>query len=715
MSTVAESIGRVLAGRYRIESVLGTGASAHVFCAWDVTLRRRVAVKMLHPVLASDSAFLRRFRSEAQAAAALTHPHVLAVYDWGEEGGGPFLVMEFLAGGSLRDLLDEGSRLSVSQAAAVGAQASQALAYAHGRGFVHRDIKPANLLFDEEGRLRIADFGLARALAEAAWTEPSGATLGTARYAAPEQALGNRVDGKADVYSLALVLYESVTGLVPFAADTTLSTLMARVGARLPGHDALGPLAKVLEAATVPDPELRLGASQLSKRLDTIASRLPGPEPLPLAGSPAGPGPGPGLAAAVGRSPSAVSPNDSTEHGSEASTEGAEARAQSGQSAQLGGRPEGEERAEGRENGARPEDDTETELFVLASAVGVKIDELKTRKAEDLETLVDEETPQTVTASPAPRSEPPQIHLPSARRGERRWLKVIVATLVVALVLAGLGYGLVRSRVFVPSHRVPSLATLTVKEASDKLRPDHFHLRVTGHEYSPTVASGSVVHQSPRQGVSKKEGLVVSVSLSNGPPPVAVPNLSSITSGGCSAVTSALAPANLHPNCVSQYSMQVPTPGAVIDWNPKGTATEFSTITVEISEGPPIETIPSLDGMSCQAVTSTLQAVGLQTSCVNQYTTDGTPSGQVIAGSWTPSSSAPEGSTVTVQISQGPPPVQVPAVPAGATLPQVETLLANAGLQPGQLYGPVKGVVFATNPSYPSSIPQGSSVNIYTR
>ncbi|MDE3087708.1 MAG: serine/threonine protein kinase, partial [Acidobacteriota bacterium] len=284
MATITDSIGSVLAGRYRIESALGSGASAHVFGAWDVRLHRRVAIKVLHPALAGDSAFLRRFRAEAQAAASLAHPHVLAVHDWGEDDTGPFLVFELCAGGSLRDLLDEGRRLTVTQALRVGAEAAEGLAFAHSRGFVHRDVKPANLLFGEEGRLRVADFGLARALAEAAWTEPAGATVGTARYAAPEQAQGKALDGRADVYSLALVLYEAVTGVVPFAADTTLATLVGRVGARLPGHDALGPLAPVLDMAASPDVDQRLDASSFSDRLLALAADMPAPGPLPLAG-----------------------------------------------------------------------------------------------------------------------------------------------------------------------------------------------------------------------------------------------------------------------------------------------------------------------------------------------------------------------------------------------------------------------------------------------
>ena len=196
---LADRVGRVLGGRFRLVSPIGSGASAHVFLAHDVVLGRRVAVKVLHPALAGDVPFLRRFRAEAQAAATLNHPHITQIFDWGEDDDGPYLVLEYLGGGSLRDMLDAGHRLSPAQAAAVGAQAADALDYAHRRGLVHRDVKPANFLFEEEGRLRIADFGLARALSEAAWTEPIGAMLGTARYASPEQVEGRRVDGRAAV------------------------------------------------------------------------------------------------------------------------------------------------------------------------------------------------------------------------------------------------------------------------------------------------------------------------------------------------------------------------------------------------------------------------------------------------------------------------------------------------------------------------------------
>ena len=167
MSSTVEQVGRVIGGRYRLLAVVGAGASAQVFAADDTRLGRRVAVKLLHPALAGDATFLRKFQAEARLAASLNHRNVLHVYDWGDEDGIPYLVLEYLGGGSLRSLLDTGRLLSPQQAAAIGAEAAHGLAYAHRRGLVHRDIKPANLLFDDDGRLLVADFGLARALAEA--------------------------------------------------------------------------------------------------------------------------------------------------------------------------------------------------------------------------------------------------------------------------------------------------------------------------------------------------------------------------------------------------------------------------------------------------------------------------------------------------------------------------------------------------------------------
>jgi serine/threonine-protein kinase len=279
-----DQIGRVLAGRYRLLAPIGAGASAQVYLAEDTRLRRRVAIKVLHESYADDDAFIRRFRSEAQIAAGLNHPNLLAVYDWGDEDV-PFLVTEFIGGGSLRAMLDKGRRLSVSQATLIGLEAARGLDHAHRQGLVHRDLKPANLLFGDDERLRIADFGLARALADAAVTEPAGAVLGTARYASPEQAQGRSLSGRSDVYSLALVLIEAVTGEVPFSVDTTIGTLMARVSDPIPVDERLGVLRPVLRAAGAVDPEERPDAARMATQLLNATEQLDPPAKLPLAGA----------------------------------------------------------------------------------------------------------------------------------------------------------------------------------------------------------------------------------------------------------------------------------------------------------------------------------------------------------------------------------------------------------------------------------------------
>ena len=256
----------------------------------DTSLNRKVAVKVLHRQLSSDPKFLERFRSEAQAAAALSHPNVMAVHDWGDDTatgeGVPFLVMELLAGGSLRAMLDTDLVFSPSQAIQTGLDACRGLNYAHGQDLVHRDITPANLLFGSDGRLHIADFGLAKALAESGWTEPGKDLVGTARYASPEQAQGLRLTPASDVYSLGLILVEALSGSVPFSADTLLGTLTARVESDVPIPDVPDKLAQVLRAMTQRDPDARPTANQAGVALLKSAEGLPRPAALPLVGLP---------------------------------------------------------------------------------------------------------------------------------------------------------------------------------------------------------------------------------------------------------------------------------------------------------------------------------------------------------------------------------------------------------------------------------------------
>jgi len=277
--------GRLLGGRYRLGDAIGTGGSGTVYLADDLSLGRQVAVKVLHSSLVGDEAFVERFRTEARLVASLADPHVVSIYDWGVDGQA-YLVTEYLGGGSLRSILSSGRTLSPSQMLMVSLEACRALDHAHRQGIVHRDVKPANLLFGQDGRLRVADFGLAEALTGATSRElyGGGGVIGTARYASPEQAQGLALDGRSDVYALALCMVEGVTGHLPFVADTLEGTLSARVGRDVPIPDTLGPLVPVVAHAGAAEPENRPTARELGRMLLDIAGRMARPEPLPLVG-----------------------------------------------------------------------------------------------------------------------------------------------------------------------------------------------------------------------------------------------------------------------------------------------------------------------------------------------------------------------------------------------------------------------------------------------
>ena len=220
--------GRVLGGRYRLVEEVARGGMARVWAAEDPILRRRVAVKILDPTLADDAHVRQRFRHEAIAAARLTHPGIVATYDTGEDDGVAYIVMELVEGTTLRRLLDERKQLAVGETADIGAQVADALEHAHSRGLVHRDVKPGNVLVERDGRVKVTDFGIAKAAGTSELTR-DGAVVGTARYLAPEQVEGAPVDARTDVYALGLVLYEMLCGQTPFDGDNEIASAVARL------------------------------------------------------------------------------------------------------------------------------------------------------------------------------------------------------------------------------------------------------------------------------------------------------------------------------------------------------------------------------------------------------------------------------------------------------------------------------------------------------
>jgi len=287
--------GRTFGGRYRLQNVVGTGGSGSVYLATDLSLNRQVAVKVLHTQLAQYPGFVERFKTEAKVAASLTSSHTVRVFDWGVDDQA-YLVTEYLGGGSLRSILDSGRTLSPSQILQISLEACRALDHAHAQGIIHRDLKPANLLFGQDGHLRIADFGLAAALADATQAEISNSGpqldelgglrgyVGTARYASPEQASGLTLGVKSDIYSLALCIVEASTGHLPFVENTVLGTLRAREGQDVPIPESLGALAPIVQRAGSASAEERPTAGELGRMLIDIASQMARPEPLPFVG-----------------------------------------------------------------------------------------------------------------------------------------------------------------------------------------------------------------------------------------------------------------------------------------------------------------------------------------------------------------------------------------------------------------------------------------------
>jgi beta-lactam-binding protein with PASTA domain len=266
-------VGRVLGGRYRLVELVGQGGMATIYRAQDGQLSRDVAIKILRGEYGVDAAFVVRFRREAQAAAQLNHPNVVAVFDYGTDLVGPYIVMELVTGGDLAAVLRERGRLPPTAAARIGQQIGDALDAAHARGIVHRDIKPSNVLLSSGGRVKVADFGIAQAFSEAQLTLTApGMTMGSVHYFSPEQARGEVVTTASDVYSAGLVLYEMITGQRAFMGDSAAAVAMARLTGQIPSPAAVRrdvplPLDAIVRWALQPDARNRPTAAELSSAL----------------------------------------------------------------------------------------------------------------------------------------------------------------------------------------------------------------------------------------------------------------------------------------------------------------------------------------------------------------------------------------------------------------------------------------------------------------
>ncbi|TAN21149.1 MAG: PASTA domain-containing protein [Actinomycetota bacterium] len=658
-----ENIGKILHGRYTLVAAIGQGASGDVYLAQDLSLGRKVAIKLLHSSLAGDTFFLKRFQSEAKSAASLNHPNIMRVFDWGESGSTPYLVLEYLAGGSLREYLNTGELLTESQAASLMLQVAQGLSYAHGRGYVHRDIKPANLLFDDEARIRIADFGLARALSEAAWTEPIGTLMGTARYASPEQALAKESDRSSDVYSLGLVMHEALLGYLPFTGDTTVSLLMARIHGDVSVPAETGALQPILESCLKLSSTDRITSMDLVSQLEKLVRFLDPPTPLKV----------------TGPSPMITDENgDLTEVGeipmvsSGAALDGA----------------------------AASKDNPVPENAASTPELAVVPDLLAPRPA-----------PKTHEMVPGPKTT--RVHGTSSKPpGSRRPFWFALTALILLVLIAAVSLAGIPSKVYssVFTTKVPLVVGDTLAVAEGSITSSHLKVGTISAAFSSAVKKGEVSSETPKYGTSLPRGKLVNLVVSKGPAPVEVPALVGLP------VTDAenkLKSIGLVPVIQKSYSETAPL-NQVMSASPSSGLQDVGTkITLTISQGPAPRQVPNLVGESEQTALAQLKALELVSSESKAYSTT-VPAGTVISQTQTAGSMVQRGSTVAFVVSKGPQMVTVPNV-VGDTLQQAEATLNQAGLTVGSVYTYFgSNTVVATSPRSGTSVQIGSPVAIVT-
>src|SRR5271166_202804 len=220
---------RVFSERYELNHLIARGGMAEVYRARDRLLDRSVSLKVLFPELTVDRSFVERFKREARAAANLSHPNIVPVFDWGEDSGTYFIVMEFIDGRPLSSILKSAGPLSAERTADIASHVAAALGYAHKHGVVHRDVKPGNVLITDDGQVKVTDFGIARAVNTEESLTQTGAVMGTATYFSPEQAEGLGVDSRSDIYSLGVVLFEMAVGRPPFTGDSPVAVASKHV------------------------------------------------------------------------------------------------------------------------------------------------------------------------------------------------------------------------------------------------------------------------------------------------------------------------------------------------------------------------------------------------------------------------------------------------------------------------------------------------------
>jgi serine/threonine-protein kinase len=615
-------VGQTLDQRYEVTSLLARGGMATVYLATDLRLDRVVALKVMHPHLANDPGFVARFQREARSAARLSHPHVVGVYDQGSSDGHVYLAMEYLPGRTLRDVLDEYGPLSTEQALVLLDPVIEALAAAHAAGFVHRDIKPENVLISDDGRVKVADFGLARAVTTTDSTHTTGMIIGTVSYLSPEQVESGDADARSDIYATGILFFEMITGSVPYSGESPLSIAYKHVNSDVPPPSSVltgipSEADALILSATKRDPALRYQTAQdFLSDVRRVRKTLPAPKPF------------------VDLKNTLVVDRKDFEalSGTEKTTD---------QTFRPKDFPQREKKRRGL-------------WFVLALAVGVLLAGLggwwlaagpgqnvdtpnlvgKTLEEAQGVLLATTDTEQLTIAAGDPVF------------SETIPLGVIVATdpepgagiNPTGIITANISQGPER-------YSVPDITGMTPQAATAAITAANLTLGGRTEAFDDNVATGQVAKTSPKIGSELKPGDRVDLVISKGPKPIEIPNVvgQKIKTAGAN-----LSDLGLKVDRSNVFSESVKK-NTVMSIKPKAgnTVASGSTVEVVVSKGPPPVTVPNLVDMPRKKAIAALEKIGLRPKVEVGAVA---PLNRVISQSPAAGTQIPKGSTVTIRI-----------------------------------------------------------------
>ena len=640
-------IGSVFDGRYRIERKLGAGGMADVYLAEDQELGRRVAIKILNDRHAADDSFIERFRREAKNAAGLSHPNIVSIYDRGEAEGTYYIAMEYLDGRSLKELIVGRGPAPIKVAIDYARQILAAVGFAHKHGIVHRDIKPHNVLVGPEGRLKVTDFGIARS--GASQMTEVGSIIGTAQYLSPEQARGAPVDQTSDLYAVGVVLYEMLTGQVPFTGDTPLEIAMKHLSEIPKPPSELRPevphdLDSVVLRALAKDPSERYqSAEEMDADLARVAEGLPvDPETETMATAVLS---GSGLMAAAPTSVISRTPTAPTSTGPPGTTP-----------------PAGYYGYEGPPRRRRPVWPWVLAVLLLLAAAGAAW--FAYTKIQD---QLDANKPVSV---PFVKGVAEQLAVDKIRGAglvpqvARDFSDDVPKGTVIDQSPEGGEKVTKHSNVDITVSK--GKETVQVPSVIGKSRDDAISTLINAgldphaFDVASSKAIGTVTAQDPPPGKVVEKGSRVRVNVSSGPADVTVPSVIGLT------FESATTTLRNQGFLVSRVDVDSDRPlGIVVDQSPSGSAPKGSTIQLSVSKGPKQSTVPDVTSQDEASARSTLEQAGFTVTVTHQDVTDPGLDGIVLSESPNPGAKAPKGSTVKLVVGQltetAPPPP--PATP----------------------------------------------------